>query len=193
MRTIIKMTILLLAVFCVIPLGLFSQSTGITGDSSINRCETKSYTISIVNDSGSPLTGLVIVARLENLTGFSYVTGTASLDINGGGAFCTANPTTGGYSGLCAPAPSAPYLVWDIDSLCGAQTLNDTDTLNITFQLETGCTAVSGSLNTYIDYSLPGPTPMCDSTGVLNIQVDPGAVTIKKTPNVIPQVLGQNV
>jgi len=169
-------------------------TVNVSGDSTINRCETKSYTISVQNDSGNPMTNLVIVAKLQNLTGFSYVSGTSSLDINGGDAFCTANPVvSGGYTGSCAPPPSGTYLTWDIDSLCGAQTLNNGDTLNITFELETGCTAVSGSLNTYIDYDLPGPTPMCDDTGVLSIQVNPGAVTIRKTPNVIPRVLGQDV
>ncbi|MCP4396956.1 MAG: DUF11 domain-containing protein, partial [bacterium] len=174
-------------------LNAFAQTTGIGGDATINRCETKSYTISIENNSGNSLTNMDIIGKLQNLTGVSYVTGTTSIDIDGGGAFCTANPVvSGGYSGLCGPAPSAPYLTWDIDSLCGAQTLNDDDTLNITFDLETGCTAVSGSLNTYVDYDING-APMCDDTGVLNIQVNPGAVTIKKTPNVIPQVLGQDV
>jgi len=195
MKTFYKIILILLAL-CVIPLGLFSQSTGISGDNTINRCEVKSYTISLQNNSGNDLTNLVIVARLENLVGFSYVNGTSSIDLNGGGAFCTAEPTiSGGYSGGCAPAPGAPYLTWDIDAQCPGSpfTLADGDTLNITFQLETDCTAVSGSLNTFIDYTLPGPTPMCDDTGVLNIQVNPGAVTIKKTPNVIPRVLGQDV
>lgn len=176
--------------------GIWAQSTGISGDSTINRCEVKSYTISLQNTSGNDLTGLVVVARLANLTGFSYVSGTASIDVNGGGAFCTADPViSGGYSGNCAPAPSAPYLTWNIDSLCPGSpfTLANGETLNVTFQLQTDCSAVSGSLNTYIDYILPGPTPMCDNTGVLNIQVNPGAVTIKKTLNVIPQVLGGNV
>jgi uncharacterized repeat protein (TIGR01451 family) len=36
-------------------------------------------------------------------------------------------------------------------------------------------------------------TPFCDNTGAHSIQVLPGGVTIKKTPNVIPQELGQNV
>lgn len=192
-KTILSIVLLLLFL---VPQALHSQSTGISGDSTINRCETKSYTISLQNNSGNDLTNLVIVARLENLTGFSYVTGTASIDVNGGGAFCTANPViSGGYSGDCAPAPGVPYLTWDIDALCPGSpfTLANGDDLNITFQLETGCSAVSGSLNTYINYDLPGLPDQCDDTGVLNIQVNPGAVTIKKTANVIPQVLGQDV
>ncbi|MDY6950138.1 MAG: choice-of-anchor Q domain-containing protein [Thermodesulfobacteriota bacterium] len=155
-------------------------ATSVNGEPTINRCETKSYTISVKNDSGNPMTNLVIVARLDYLTGFSYVSGTTSIDFNGGGAFCTANP-----------APGAPYLTWDIDSLCGAQTLNNGNTLNITFSLETDCTAVSGSLATSIDYDISG-TPNQD-IGALIIQVNPGAVAIRKTPNVIPQVLGQDV
>ncbi len=185
--------LLLFILMCVLPFGLAAQDSGISGDSEINRCEVKSYTISMENTSGFDLTNLVVVAKLENLTGFSYVPGTTSMDVNGGGAFCTANPAASpGYSGNCASTPSGSYLVWDLDSLCGAQTLSNGSTLNITFQLETGCTAVSGSLNTLIDYTY-NSTDDCDETGVLNIQVNPGAVVIKKTPNVIPQELGQNV
>jgi uncharacterized repeat protein (TIGR01451 family) len=189
-----KAILLLVAIWLITP-GLFSQTVGITGDSTVNQCETKTYTVSIQNTSGNPLTGLVITALLENFTGFSYVSGTSSIDVNGGGAFCTANPAvSGGYAGTCLPAPSAPYLTWDIDAQCPGSpfTLNNGDTLNITFDLETDCTAVSGSLNTYIDYRISG-TPFCDNTGAHSIQVLPGGVTIKKTPNVIPQELGQNV
>ncbi|MEA1921501.1 MAG: IPTL-CTERM sorting domain-containing protein [Pseudomonadota bacterium] len=174
------------------PLTARSQ-IGVTGDATINRCETESYTISVTNDFGNDMTNLVVVAKLENLQGFSYVNGTSSIDINGGGSFCTNNPVmSGGYAGSCFPAPNAPYLIWNIDLSCGNLVLNNGDTLNIAFQLETDCTAVSGSLNTFIDYRLSG-TPMCDDYGGLNIQVNPGAVTIKMTPNLIPQVLGQNV
>ena len=177
---------------CFLPFGLFSQGIDITGNSTINRCETNSYTIELQNDSGNTLSNLVIVARLENLTGFSYVTGSSLLNINGGGDNPVGNPTiSGAYTGLCT-APVAPYLTWNIDSLVGATTLLDGQTISITFNLQTACNAVSGSLNTLIDYQISG-TPMCDNTGVLNIQVNPGAVTIKKTPNVIPQELGQNV
>ncbi len=165
----------------------------IAGNSTINQCEVNTYTISVQNNTGSDMTNLVIVAKLENLTGFSYIIGTSSLDINGTGAFCTANPVISeGYSGNCAPVPSAPYLTWDINTLCPATTLSNGETLNITFNLETDCDAVSASLNAFVDFDLNG-TPECDDTGVLNIQVNPGAVTITKTPNVIPQVLGQNV
>jgi uncharacterized repeat protein (TIGR01451 family) len=86
------------------------------------------------------------------------------------------------------------HLTWDIDAQCPGSpfTLNNGDTLNIAFDLATDCTAVSGSLNTYIDYQISG-TPFCDNTGAHSIQVLPGGVTIKKTPNVIPQELWQNV
>ncbi len=162
---------------------IFSQSVGITGDSDINRCETKSFTISILNNSGNSLTSAVVTAKMLNLTGFSYVTGTSAIDVNGGAPFCTIDPV-----------PSGTDLVWDIDNSCPGSpfTLNNGDTLNITFQLSTGCSAVSGSLNVGFVYEIGG-TPFPDETGVLNIQVNPGAVTIKKTLNVIPQKVGQDV
>jgi len=174
-------------------INLSGQDFGIGGDSEINRCETKTYTITIQNDSGNPLTNIVILAKLQNLTGFSYVNGTSVITATGLSCGSNEPVADGGYSGDCSPAPSTPYLTWDIDSLCGgAYTLADGDTLTVDFDLKTDCTAVSASLNTFIDYDISG-TPMCDDTGVLNIQVNPGAVTIKKTPNVTPQYLGDTV
>ncbi len=88
--------------------------------------------------------------------------------------------------------PAPVELVWNIDTLTGSPfTLNDGETLNITFDLYAGCTAVSGSQNVTIDYLISG-TPSSDSTN-FSIQVLPGGVTIKKNPNVLPQELGQNV
>ncbi len=192
MKTAKKAILILFATWLITP-GLFSQTIGITGDSTINQCETRTYTVSIQNTSGNPLTNLKITVLLGNFTGFSYVNGTTAVDVNGTPAFCNTDPT-GGYSGSCAPAPAPPYLAWDIDALCPGSpfTLNNGDALNISFNLATDCTAVSGSLNTYIDYRISG-TPFCDNTGAHSIQVLPGGVTIKKTPNVIPQELGQNV
>ncbi|MEW6366480.1 MAG: CARDB domain-containing protein [Acidobacteriota bacterium] len=160
-----------------------AQGVSVGGDSTINKCETKAYYIEIQNNSGNPLTSIVVTARLGNLTGFSYVNGTSILQINGGPAFCTVDPT-----------PSGTNIVWDIDTDCGGgpYTLNNGDSLRVTFGLATDCTAVSGSLNSRIDYEISG-TPMFDETGVHSIQVLPGGVTIKKTPNVIPQRVGQNV
>ena len=78
----------------VLGLGLnaFAQTTGVGGDAQINKCEIKSYSISIENNSGNPLTNLVITNDISLLVGFSYVNNTTSIDVNGGAAFCTANP-----------------------------------------------------------------------------------------------------
>ncbi len=160
-----------------------AQNTNVSGDSTINQCETKTYTISVLNNSGSPLTAMIVTAKLGNLTGFSYVSSTASINVNGGGAFCTMNPNLSGTD-----------LIWDIDAVCPGSpfTLANGETLNVAFDLATDCAAVSGSLNVRIDYEIGG-TPMFDETGALSIQVLPGGVTIKKTPNVIPQEIGQDV
>ena len=180
-----KNRILQLALFLAVALlaaTLPAQSTSVSGDSTINQCETKSYTIGVQNNSGNPLTSMIVTAKLGNLTGFSYVSGTASIDVDGGAPFCTANPTLSGTD-----------LVWNVDTQCGGPfTLNDGATFHVTFSLVTGCAAVSGSLNVRIDYEIGG-TPMADETGVHSIQVLPGGLTIKKTPNVIPQEIGQNV
>ncbi|MCK4760807.1 MAG: DUF11 domain-containing protein [Candidatus Aminicenantes bacterium] len=194
----VEILFLISIILCINGLFLQSQSIGISGDSTINKCETKSYTIDLLNNSGNPLTDLVITVKLENFTGFSYVGGTALIDDDDGGTptspLCTADPAiSGGYTGGCAAVPAAPYLTWDMDSCLGsAYTLADGRTLSITFSLETDCNAVSGSLDTLIDYEIGG-TPDCDDTGVHSIQVLPGGVTIKKTANVIPQEVGQDV
>jgi len=166
-----------------ISFGLMAQSPVITGDSTINQCETKTYNIGILNNTSNPLTGLKITAKIGNLTGFSYVTGTASIDVDGGAAFCTVDPVISGTD-----------LLWDIDAVCPGSpfTLNNGSTLNISFSLATDCNAVSGSLNIHFEYNIGG-TPMTDDTGAHSIQVLPGGITIKKTPNVIPQELWQNV
>ncbi len=172
----------LILFFILLAAALPAQTTGVSGDSTINQCETKTYIISVLNNSGSPLTAMVVTAKLGNLTGFSYVSGTASIDVNGGASFCTANPT-----------PSGDDIIWNIDADCGGSfTLANGETLNVTFDLATDCAAVSGSLNVRVDYEIGG-TPTFDETGALSIQVLPGGVTIKKTPNVIPQEIGQDV
>ncbi len=160
---------------------LMAQTPGVTGSNQINKCETKTYTITILNNSGNPLTNLVIANNISLLTGFSYVNGSASIWVNSNPAFCTANPSIGGS-----------VLTWNINTLCSTTfTLNNGETLSISFDLQTDCSAVSGSMNVHFTYDI-GSTPSYDDTA-FSIQVLPGGVTIKKTPNVIPQEVGQNI
>ncbi len=159
---------------------LNAQNGEISGDGTINKCETKTYTITIQNNSGNPLTELVVANNISLLTGFSYVPGSSSLWIDSDPAFCSADPT------------GTTTLTWDIDTLCGSpQSLLDGETLSIAFQLQTDCTAVSASMNVDFDYLISG-TPSSDSAAK-SIQVLPGAVTIKKTPNVVAREVGQDV
>lgn len=188
--------ILLLSIIFLFTLSfnVFPQNinTEITGSIEINRCEINTYTITVTNNSGNDLSDFVIVARLENFTDLEYETGTSELDIDGGGFSSIGDPATSGYSGECT-APSSPYLIWDIDALNGsAVTLANGETVAVQFDLKSGCETVSASLNTLVDYDNQG-TPLCDDTGLLNIQVNPGAVSIKKTPAVIPQEVGEDV
>ncbi len=164
-------TILFTILICLLPFGMQAQ-VGVGGNSEINQCETNTYTISVTNSSGGPLTGLVITAHMVNLNGFTYVPGSTVIGI--GGPFCAANPV-----------PSGSDLIWNIDLGCaGTTTLNNGATLDISFQLATDCDAVSGSLNVTFDSNETAP----DGTGVLNIKVNPGAIIIRKELTVIPQV-----
>lgn len=182
----------ILMVWC-LPTGLFSQlSVGVTGDTTINKCEIKQYTISIQNNSGNPLTNLVVTGQLGNFTGFSYYYSAgfnySEIDVDG-------TPICNGAGDNSEPVISGTDLIWNIDTRCPNDspfTLADGETLNISFWLQTDCSAVSGSLNVQFDYRIGG-TPTSDNTGAMSIQVNPGAVTIRKEPNVIPQVLGQDV
>lgn len=184
---------LLLLMIC-LPAGLFSQlAVGVSGDLTINKCEIKQYTISIENNSGNPLTALQITGQLGNFTGgwtYYYNAGThySVIDVEG-------TPMCNGGGDNSEPVISGTDLIWNIDTRCPNDapfTLPDGDTLNISFWLQTDCDAVSGSLNVQFDYEISG-TPTSDNTGAMSIQVNPGAVNIRKEPNVIPQVLGQNV
>lgn len=175
-----------------IPVGLLGQTIGITGDNTINKCETKQYTISIQNNSGNPLTDLVITGKIGNLVGFSYYYNSplnvCTIDVNG-------TPICNGGGDNSEPVISGTDLIWNIDTRCPNDapfTLNNGETLNISFWLQTSCSAVSGSLNVRFDYEISG-TPTFDETGAHSIQVNPGGVTIKKTPNVVSRELGQNV
>ncbi len=171
--------ILTLSVAC-LAVWLPAQNSGVTGDNQINKCEAKTYTISIENNSGSPLTELVVANDIGLLTGFAYVPGSSSLQVGANPPFCSTDPA------------GTTTLTWDIDALCPpGLTLADGETLSISFQLQTGCDAVSGSMNVHFTYEIGG-TPSADDTS-FSIQVLPGGVTIKKTPAVIAQEVGQNV
>ncbi|TFG80592.1 MAG: hypothetical protein E4H23_02005, partial [Chrysiogenales bacterium] len=54
----------LILFFILLAAALPAQTTGVSGDSTINQCETKTYIISVLNNSGSPLTAMVVTAKL---------------------------------------------------------------------------------------------------------------------------------
>ncbi|MCP4589461.1 MAG: DUF11 domain-containing protein, partial [bacterium] len=172
---------------CLAPLTALAQDQvevrgdGLLVQSQINFCETKTYNIRFLNNLGSTTSGFTITAKLAALTNFSYETGTAHILVNDV-EICTVDPT-----------PSGSDLAWDIDAACpGATTLDDGDHLDVSFDLTAGCGAESGTLNTQVDYIL-NSAPVSDPTGVHSIEVTPGAVTITKTPSVIPKYFGEAV
>ncbi len=159
--------------------------TGILGSNQINLCEEKTYTYSFKNTSGKSLASLEPALDLSSLTGFAYVPGSASLKIDSAMPFCQADPVA-----------ENGELVWRIDPLC-SQTLllDDSETLNVQFNLKTGCNAAGGTLKAHLDYVTAdgSGTSLSSAVDAFSIQVLPGRLSITKSPNVIPQEIGQEV
>ncbi len=172
---------------------LLAQSVAVTGDGTVNRCEGKRYTVTVTNNSGNALSGLVLTARLEHLTGFSYTAGSSLANRNGAGDAPLPDPAvSGAYAEGCG-TPAAPYLTWDVDALRGEPTtLADGQTFALSFVLQTDCSAASGTLNVLCAGEIAG-TPVCDATGSLSVQVLPGAAAVRMSPALISQEMGQNV
>ncbi len=179
MRRPTSIGIVLLVLIAFSAIETWGQPT-IGGDGEINKCETKGYTISIENSSGTDITDIVVTASLANLTGFTY-TGPSQILVDNN-LLCSTDPS-----------PQGSDLVWDTDTLCGSPfTLVAGETLEVSFSLTADCSSVSGSLNAEVDYILNGSLANVVALPH-NIMVMPGAVTIKKSPNVIPQEVGQDV
>lgn len=160
---------------------VLADPPAVIGGNTINLCETKTYTIVIPNTSGNTLADLAVRLDLTSLGEAGYVSGSTSIWVEGSAPFCTADPTGPGS-----------ILTWDIDSLCSTTfNLTDGQTLNLGFSLRTGCLATSGSMNVHLEYT-EGGTPVSDDTAY-SIQVLPGAVSVKLTPGIIPQAIGQDV
>ncbi len=178
MSALYKKVLFLFILFTVFSFHLKSQT--INGPSSINVCETKEYTIIVQNTSGNNIRDLKIKADISELTGFSYVAGTSSIDI--AGSTCTAEPTISGTS-----------LVWNINSLCsgGPHVINSGETVVVKFSLVTSCEAASGNLKANISYSSGGNS--MTENAVHNIKVNKGFITITKTPSVQSLEVGKEV
>jgi uncharacterized repeat protein (TIGR01451 family) len=63
-------------------LSLYAQSSNISGSTEVNKCETNQYTITINNNSGNPLTNIVVTNSMP-VPGFSYVSGFSALTTSG--------------------------------------------------------------------------------------------------------------
>ena len=162
-----------------------ANTSGILGAETIGLCDEETYTYSFKNTSGNLLASLEPAIDLSNLTGFAYVPGSASLKIDSAMPFCQADPVA-----------ENGELVWRIDPLC-SQTLllDDSETLNVQFNLKTGCNAVGGTLKAHLDYVTAdgSGTSLSSAVDAFSMQVLPGRLSITKSPNVIPQEIGQEV
>ncbi|MBI2841717.1 MAG: DUF11 domain-containing protein [Acidobacteria bacterium] len=152
-------------------------STGISGATQVNKCETNQYTITVTNTAANPIKNIVVRNTMP-APGFSYVPGSSTIS---GMCSSTADPSIAGVE-----------LTWTLNTLCGPGFwLTTGQSVTIAFSMSTTCNSVSGSDNVAVDYTLLG-NPFTDTTAI-SIQVMPGAITITKTPAVIAAGLGDTV
>ncbi len=150
-------------------------ATGISGDGQINQCEQKGYSITLTNNTGNEVTDIEVTNDLSLLTGFSYVPGTSTINACG---VTNGDPTSG--------------TTYDLNTLCGGTfTLADGESVTIEYDLETDCTATSGSNQAQVSYTMLGTTQ--SESAQLSIEVLPGAITIKKEPAVLSAAIGDSV
>lgn len=157
---------------------LYGQTGQITGPPEIDKCDIETYTITVTNDSAQSLCSIVVTNTLPNAD-FSYVNNSGVVCLPGDCSSCNLNPAN--------PSESGNDLIWDIDTLCGVTQLGPGESFTIEFQMETNCDAISGTNVVRVDYeecANPG-TPLWEQTST-SIQVNPGAITITKTDEVVP-------
>ncbi|PIE69741.1 MAG: hypothetical protein CSA21_00585, partial [Deltaproteobacteria bacterium] len=152
-------------------------ATGVSGDGQINQCDQKRYSITLTNNTGNDVTDIEVTNDLSLLTGFSYVAGSSAI-----------TATTCSVSNV-DPTSGTTY---DLNTLCGsAFTLADGEAVTIEYDLETDCTATSGSNQAAVTYTMLGVTQ--SESAQLSIEVLPGAITIKKEPAVQSAAVGDPV
>ena len=156
---------------------LFGQAT-ITGPSQMEQCDNQPFTISFTNDSPTQTACHIVVTNTLPSGYYQYVTGSGHLTLPGGVTY-SADPSGGS---------------WDVNVIAGAFELAPGATLSVQFRLSTACGAVSGTDSARVDYvdctNLLVPLQRTDST---SIEILPGAITITKTPEVIPAGFGDVV
>ncbi|MBN2834398.1 MAG: DUF11 domain-containing protein [Candidatus Delongbacteria bacterium] len=160
---------------------LMSQTLTVQGDSTINQDESKIYTISLQNNSGSILNDIVLNVDLSSMTDMVYANGTTSIRIDNGSPFCTSNPTI-----------SENILSWDIDDLCSSNfTLTNGSVLKVDFALKSGYTSKTGSFNTRVEYSISEETEIIQS--IFDLEVNQGSLVISMTADGEFKEIGDNI
>ena len=174
---------LVLCLTFLLPLWSYAQSVSVNGDSQINQCDEATYTISFLNNSGNTITEIIVTNDISSLTEIEYVTGTTSIDVNGGAPICTSDPTI-------ASLPTR--LIWDIDAQCSPSfSLANGEVLNITYNLRSMCNAASGTQDVKIKFIENGSLDSVVTN--FSVEVLPGAIRIITEPQVIAQAVGGNV
>ncbi|PIE72836.1 MAG: hypothetical protein CSA20_05915 [Deltaproteobacteria bacterium] len=154
-------------------------SAGISGDGEINLCDEKTYTITVTNETGNTIHDVVITNNIP-AQGFEVASvGSITIAQLNGQPFPCRIPAD----------PAGPY---DLEELCyGNDFLYDTEPLTIVYKLKTDCDALSGTNEVKVDYTMNGD-PFSEESQI-GITVNPGALTITKSPASQPAAIGEEV
>ncbi len=159
---------------------LAGAAQGIVGPSQMGRCAQATFTITVTNASATESAcGIVITNAVPN-AGFSVVAGSSALTLVEAGETYAVDPTDG---------------AWDVDSIRGsAYTLPPGGEIRVSFDLATGCSAVSGNDVVTVDFeNCAAPGVPLRNTHSTSIEILPGAIVICKTPSVVEATVGDEV
>lgn len=153
------------------------QTLDLSGPAQMGRCEKGTFSILLTNDTSQTFSNIIVTFTRANAD-FVYVTGSATLTLHDGS------------SSPGEPQPSGLQLIWDVDSILGYEyELPPAGTLEISFELATNCSTLSGTHQV----SATGEGFLISPSDALSVEILPGAIQIYKTPSVIDAHVGDTV
>ncbi|PIE71573.1 MAG: hypothetical protein CSA22_01735 [Deltaproteobacteria bacterium] len=158
------------------PAALADVSITATNSAATSPCAVETYTVSVTNPADDDMTEMVITVEVPDNT-FAFVAGSATIT----------TPQNGNLAGSDAnPAISGNQLVWNLDDPAlfnGNVAVAKNETLTLTFDVSYSCTSTGGAVLVTLGAERPRGQAMSE-TNTVNVDVYPGAVTIKNSPEI---------
>ena len=152
----------------------------IVGPGQMNQCDSATFEVTINNASATQDACQLVISNEVPDSGFTYIAGSALLTLTETSESFAVDPTDG---------------AWDIDGIRGtAYNLPPGETITLTFDLATDCTAVSGTDIVTVDFvDCSDPETPLQNASSTSVEILPGAIVITKEPNVIEASVGDIV